>query len=391
MNQPHPAFEHLQKGAKYLTPHTYFMYRVLYYDAYALYYRRCKEYDKALSQLDSTIVLLQEAFSSDYVNQLSAKADILVEAGRSQEALPIYEKVLQMKDSLVTELSDKQMKLIQSNYHINKIALEEEQLKNKIQLIVLIVIGTTLIVLVFFMLRIFRVRKALKIAESETRKATRIAEKANETKNHFLANMSYNIRIPLNGVVGFSQLIASEPNMDEDTRKEFSAIIQKNTEELMQLVNDVLDLSRLEANMMKFQIQEYDAVALCNDAIYMARMRNEETIEIYFDTHIETQPITTDTGRLIQALVSTLTYPQKNTTHREITFTLTRDDSGKQICFRISNSPLADPEFNSQEVSIRHDINRLLLQHFGGSYNITADEQERPVINFTYPLDIISE
>ena len=193
----------------------------------------------------------------------------------SQEALPIYEKVLQMKDSLVTELSDKQMKLIQSNYHINKIALEEEQLKNKIQLIVLIVIGTTLIVLVFFMLRIFRVRKALKIAESETRKATRIAEKANETKNHFLANMSYNIRIPLNGVVGFSQLIASEPNMDEDTRKEFSAIIQKNTEELMQLVNDVLDLSRLEANMMKFQIQEYDAVALCNDAIYMARMRNE--------------------------------------------------------------------------------------------------------------------
>lgn len=49
MNQPHPAFEHLQKGAKYLTPHTYFMYRVLYYDAYALYYRRCKEYDKALA------------------------------------------------------------------------------------------------------------------------------------------------------------------------------------------------------------------------------------------------------------------------------------------------------------------------------------------------------
>lgn len=146
------------------------MYRVLYYDAYALYYRRCKEYDKALSQLDSTIVLLQEAFSSDYVNQLSAKADILVEAGRSQEALPIYEKVLQMKDSLVTELSDKQMKLIQSNYHINKIALEEEQLKNKIQLIVLIVIGTTLIVLVFFMLRIFRVRKALKIAKAKLAK-----------------------------------------------------------------------------------------------------------------------------------------------------------------------------------------------------------------------------
>ncbi len=159
----------------------------------------------------------------------------------------------------------------------------------------------------------------------------------------------------------------------------------------MQLVNDVLDLSRLEANMMKFQIQEYDAVALCNDAIYMARMHNEGAIEIHFDAHIGTQTITTDTGRLIQALASALTYPQKNTVHREITFTLTRDDSGKQLCIRISNSPLTDPEFNSQKVSIRHDINRLLLQHFGGSYNITSDEQGRPVIIFTYPLDSISE
>ena len=159
----------------------------------------------------------------------------------------------------------------------------------------------------------------------------------------------------------------------------------------MQLVNDVLDLSRLEANMMKFQIQEYDAVALCNDAIYIARMRNEEAIEIHFDTPIETQPITTDTGRIIQALVSTLTYPQKSTKRREITFTLTRDDTGKQLCFRISNSPLADPEFNSQQVSIRHDINHLLLLHFGGSYSITTDEQGRSVIIFTHPLDIISE
>ncbi len=391
MKQPHSAFEHLQEGARHLTPHTYFMYRVLYYDAYALYYRYCKEYDKALCRLDSTIVLLQGTFGYDYVYQLSTKADILVEAGRSREALPIYERILQMKDSLVTELSDKQMILLQSNYNTNKTALEEEQLKNKIQLIALIIIGVTLIVVACFMLRVFRVRKALKTAESETRKATRTAEKANEAKNHFLANMSYNIRIPLNGVVGFSQLIASEPDMDEETRKEFSAIIQKNTEELMQLVNDVLDLSRLEANMMKFQIQEYDAVALCNDAIYMARMHNEGTVEIHFDAHIGTQTITTDTGRLIQALVSTLTYPQKSTVHREITFTLTRDDSEKLLCIRISNSPLADPEFNSQKVSIRHDINRLLLQHFGGNYNITSDEQGQPVIIFTYPFDSISE
>lgn len=165
--------------------------------------------------------------------------------------------------------------------------------------------------------------------------------------------MSY-IRIPLNGVVGFSQLIASEPNMDEDTRKEFSAIIQKIPKNWCNWLMTYWTCR--QANMMKFQIQEYDAVALCNDAIYMARMRNEETIEIYFDTHIETQPITTDTGRLIQALVSTLTYPQKNTTHTKITFTLTRDVRQTDM-FPHQQQPTGRSEFNS--VSIRHDINRL--------------------------------
>ena len=87
--------------------------------------------------------------------------------------------------------------------------------------------------------------------------------------------MSYNIRTPLNNVVGFSQLIACEPNIDEGTRKEYSNIIHQSSEKLMRLVNDVLDLSRLEAQMMKFQIQVYDAVELCNEACYMARMKNE--------------------------------------------------------------------------------------------------------------------
>lgn len=390
MKQPQFVLDHLQQGAEYLTPHTYFMYRVLYYDAYASYYRLCKKYDQALSMLDSTVTQLKEAFSSDYVNQLSAQADILVEAGRSKEALPIYEEVLQMKDSLVTELSDKQMELIQNNYHINKIALEEEQLKNKIQTIILLIVAVTLIVLIFFMIRIYRIRKALKTAESETRKATLVAEKANETKNHFLSNMSYNIRIPLNGVVGFSQLIASEPDMDEKTRKEFSAIIQKNSEELMRLVNDVLDLSRLEANMMKFQIQEYDVVEICKDALYMARTKNNGNIDIQFDAQIETQPITTDTGRFIQTLLSTLVYPQKCAEHRDILLTLSRDDEKMQIQIRVTNSPLADPEFLSQEVSIRHDINRLLLEHFGGSYTVTVDWQGGHVIDLTYPINRIS-
>ena len=274
---------------------------------------------------------------------------------------------------------------------MDKMILEEQISRNQIQIVILGVIAVALIFLTFVMIRVYRIRRALKKAESETRTATRTAEEANESKNRFLSNMSYNIRIPLNGVVGFSQLIASEPDMIESTRKEFATIIQKNTEELMQLVNDVLDLSRLEANMMKFQIHEYDVVSLCNDAIYMARMKGEGYIDILFKTDIPMQNIITDTARLTQTLLDLLTYPDRCNKQREITFTLSRDVEAGLIRFHIVNSPLADPEFISQKVSIRHDINRLLLEHFGGSYIVSTDEQGRTVIDLTYPFDYRSE
>lgn len=105
-----------------------------------------------------------------------------------------------------------------------------------------------------------------------------IAEEANEVKSRFLANMSYNIRIPLNNVVGFSQLLSTDMGLDDKEKLEYSEIIQANSTDLIQLVNDVLDLSRLEAKMMKFQIQNCEMREICNDLIYMA---GETVTDIY--------------------------------------------------------------------------------------------------------------
>ena len=69
------------------------------------------------------------------------------------------------------------------------------------------------------MFRINLIRKALKISEKETHKATRQTEEANEMKNRFLSNMSHAIRVPLNGVLGFSQIIANEAEIDDQTRR----------------------------------------------------------------------------------------------------------------------------------------------------------------------------
>lgn len=384
------AHEHLVKAKKFLNKDTYFMYQVLYYDTHATYYQKIKQYQTASDCIDTTLTMLKKDFLSDYAEQLLKKARIWMEAGQSDRALPLYQRAIALKDSTSTVLSNTQMDQIKNNYKLDKIELEQNRQNNVMRLLCLIVIFFILIVLFIVMFRASLVRKALKSSEAEIRKSSELVRNANEMKNRFLSNMSYNIRTPLNNVVGFSQLIASEPNMNEEIRQEYSNIIHKSSEYLLKLVNDVLDLSRLEANMMKYQLQDYDIVALCNEACYMARMRNEKTeIEVDFSTEIESLTIKVDTTRLTQTLLSTLTYPQECADKRSIRFTLTKQE--EILCFRISNSPLADPAFTSQETYIRNDINRLLLEHFKGTYEVNASSQAKPEIVFTYPIAFESE
>ena len=394
-NQPLLAYSHIEKSKKYLTENTYFMYKVLYYDIYAEYYQSIKQYQQASAYIDTTLTMLKKDFTSDYAEQLLKQAKIWVEAEDYNKATTLYQQALAIKDSAAMALSNTQMEQIKKSYNLDKIELKQQKQTNQIRLTSLVAITAILIVLFISLFRLFKIRKALKYSESEIRKAAETVRVTNEIKNRFLSNMSYNIRTPLNNVVGFSQLIASEPNIDENTREEYSAIIHQSSEKLMRLVNDVLDLSRLEAKMMKFQIQDYDAVALCNEVCYMARMNNEKTgIQIRFTSEVDSLSLHTDTTRLGHALLSTLTYPQEyepeeQPEERIIYFTVSQN--GGMLQFRILNSPLADENFTSQETIIRHEINQLLLAYFGGIYQVNAQGTEGSEIVFAYPIASESE
>lgn len=392
--QPQCAYEHLVKSKDYMSENSYFVYQVLYFDTYADYYQSINQYEQAANYIDTTLTMLKADFPSDYAEQLLKKAKIWTEANNCEMAIPLYQEALAIKDSAATTLANTQMEQIKSSYNLDKRNLEQEKQNNRICLLFLIVICIILIVLFVFMFRLSIVRKALKCSENEIRNAADTVRKTNEIKNRFLSNMSYNIRTPLNNVVGFSQLIACELNIDEETRKEYSNIIHQSSDRLMRLVNDVLNLSRLEAQMMKFQIQVYDVVELCKEACYMANMKNGETgIRVEFSTEVEAQSIRTDSAQLTQALLSMLTYPpehqQEDKQERIIRFILSRKDDA--FYFRINNSPLADMAFASQETVIRHEINQLLLTHFGGSYQVDAQAPEGPEIVFTYPIASESE
>ena len=386
INAPEQAYPHLIKSKEYLNKNTYFTYRILYFDTLAQYNRTIGKYQQALNYIDTTLIMLKKDFPNDYAEQLLEKARIWKQVGQNEKAILFYEQALSLKDSVTTELSNTQMKQIKKKYNIEKNELEQEKRNNRTQLLYLVFIFVILILLFIFMARLFMILKALKHSECEIRKATETVRQTNEMKNRFLSKMSYNIRIPLNNVVGFSQLIACESNIDKEARQEYTNIIHQSSEKLMKLVNDVLDLSRLEAQMMKFQVQDYDVIELCKEVCYMARVQNEQTgINVDFSTKIDSPIIIhTDTRRLTQALLSALVYPQEHRQERYIRFILSREKD--VLHFQISNSPLADPAFVSQETIIRHDINLLLLQHFGGDYFVNQETPENPEIVFIYPI-----
>ena len=368
------AWEHLQKVDEYYTPNTFLPYQISRLQAYAEYHRSLNDYKKSLEYLDDAIRLVKQMSFPDVILYTAMKADILVDMGRANESLDIYKKVMRDKDSLYRNLSHTQMEQIQSLYDMDKLLLQREQWRAKIHIIFLAVIGTALLALITFVVNMYLSRKRLQRDAKEAARLNQVAEEANEVKSRFLANMSYNIRIPLNNVVGFSQLLSTDMGLDEKEKQEYSEIIQTNSTELIQLVNDVLDLSRLEAKMMKFQIQE-----MCSDLVGMARINSDGHIHAQLETDVESQVLRMDANRFNQAVINMLLYPVPNDTDREVKMRLERDERNELLIFHIINSPLADPAFSSQQVSIRLKINQLLFEHFGGSFVISEEEEGTPI------------
>ena len=386
LQRPAEAWEYLQKAERHLSTSSFLPYRLIRLAAYAEYYQLTKEYDKALVYLEDAIELVTPISLDNAMIYGLQKADILVKMGFPDDALPIYKQITKARDSLYTVFSTSQIEQIQSLYNMDQLLFQKEQRQATFHRICLVTSIIIIIALLLFNLHMYRSRKRLQQDEKEMRKLAIIAEEANEVKSRFLANMSYNIRIPLNNVVGFSQLLSTDNELDEEERKEYSGIIQTNSGELIQLVNDVLDLSRLEANMMKFQLQDCNVKEWCNELGCLIQMRSEGRILLELQVEVGDVRIHTDVNRLTQIVTSMLLYPNDCKETRKVSMFLVNHPDKHIIACRIENSPIADSWFASQKVSVQQKINQLFFEHFKGTYQTeNVEEGEIAVITFTYP------
>lgn len=321
------------------------------------------------------------------IHQEALRADSLTANGQAEAALPIYKKVMERTDSLHKTLTDAKIKQIRNLYAIGLLELEKTKQQLYFRSTCISLICVALLILLYFVLRIYRNSRKLQKDEQETRRLVLIAQEANEQKGRFLTNISYNIRIPLNNVVGLSQVILDNTELSEEERKEYSAIIQDSSAELIELVNDILDLSRLEAGMTKFQMQAYDVQEWSRELLYMTQMHSEGHIHLQLQAETEDVRIHTDVNRFTQIVSRMLLYPNHCKEDREVKMSLIYQAKENKIVCRIENSPSVDPDFASQKVAIRQNISLLFFQHFKGDFEIdtTENSSKLPVIQFTYP------
>lgn len=318
------------------------------------------------------------------INRGIRQADSLVRAGKPEEALSFYKKSLKSKDSLYNLVTTSQMKEILSLYNVDKLVLQKEQRRSLFHQISLLISIIIIIALLFFNIRIYRSRKRLQEDEKEMKRLTAIAEEANEIKSRFLTNMSYNIRIPLNNVVGFSQLMTEDTGLNEEEKREYSGIIQNNSTELIQLVNNVLDLSRLEANMMKFQLQNYNVQEWCNELPCLIQMQSEGRIFLELQADAGDAIIHTDVSRFTQMIFNMLLYPVECQETRKVRMQLNYQPENQEISCRIENSPLADPAFASQKTAHTPENRRTVFS----TLRRKLPDRERIMGNSNYSIHI---
>ncbi len=163
-----------------------------------------------------------------------------------------------------------------------------------------------------------RLKRKLEKKSAELFEAKEMAEESNRLKSAFLANMSHEIRTPLNAIVGFSNLLA-EPDFPEEEKKQVSSIIANNSELLLTLITDILDISGLETGKLHFVFKDINVGEICTQVLNTSGHLKKPGVEYKF---VNTEPdlvIRSDAHRLSQVLLNLVTNAAKFTEKGEIT------------------------------------------------------------------------
>jgi hypothetical protein len=374
-------------------------YTAACYRALAADYHDKEKADEALALYNQLLeVVSNNKRSLEYRWICAEKIYLYKLLGRFDEACQIYKELYSVTDTLASKSYIRQINALKATYQVDEIELENKAQQNKM-VVVLIFIGLGLLTFISMLAIWLRRQKKVVVMSTETLEQLRHnAENATRAKSIFLSNMSHEIRTPLNALSGFSALLTEE-GLDDSTRRQCTDIIQQNSELLLKLINDVIDLSSLEFGKMQFSIAEHDAVATCRNVTDTVGKVKQTQAELLFETSLEELYIETDDSRLQQVLINLLINATKFTPDGSITLKLEKQ-SEEMALFSVTDTGCGIPkekqasifqrfeklDENAQGSGLGLSICQLIIEHIGGKIWIDPDYTGGSRFVFTHPI-----
>lgn len=336
-----------------------------------------------------SVIYLQVAYS---------KAGLLVKMNRMGEAARLYEEINRVTDSVVAPSYAHRINSLRTSYRENRIKVENKAAFNRI-FTSGILIGILLLAGIFYLSLHIRKQNEKIAASKKLLEQSRLqAENALKTKSLLLSNMSHEIRTPLSALSGFSSLL-SEPALDPETRRQCGEIIQQNSDLLLKLIDDVIDLSNFEIGNMKFNFGLHDAVVICRNVIDTIDKVKQTQAALRFTTSLESLEIYTDESRLQQLLINLLINATKFTSRGSITLGVERQAENTAL-FSVTDTGCGIPlekqskifgrfeklNENAQGTGLGLSICQLIVERIGGRIWIDSTYTDGCRFCFTHPL-----
>ncbi|EKU89150.1 hypothetical protein HMPREF9447_03475 [Bacteroides oleiciplenus YIT 12058] len=402
-NNPDKAREYIQEAEEW------YEYYPFYFHSSILKYIQA-EYAKSTGNDEQAIELYNELTDhtngantyNKYLKMKNALAYLYTQRGKPKEACTAYQDINAARDSINARNYSSQINLLRTIYQVDRLEMNNQSQRN--QLLSYSIIGCILI-LAISSVSVFYIRKInRRLANSQLRleKARQAAENSIRTKSLFLSNMSHEIRTPLNALSGFSGIL-TDANIDAATRQQCNEIIQQNSDLLLKLIDDVVDLSSLEIGKMQFHFANNDAVFICRNVVDTVEKIKQTAASVLFDTSLEKLEIYTDEARLQQLLINLLINATKFTTEGSITLSLDMQTEETAI-FTVTDTGCGiAPEKqgqifnrfeklneNAQGSGLGLSICQLIVERFGGKIWIDPEYKNGSRFQFTHPVHSVN-
>ena len=235
--------------------------------------------------------------------------------------------------------------------------------------------------------------------EEELTKARDKAQQSDKLKSAFLANMSHEIRTPLNAIVGFSNLLVDgDMAFKKEEIKEFLSLIHLNCEQLLALISDILDLSKIESNTMVFNITEQPLTPLLQNILRAQQINVPQEVELLLDLPATDTIITTDPLRLKQVINNLINNAIKFTSKGTVTLGYKQNNDQVSIFVKDTGTGIDEDKINRiferfykgdnfvQGTGLGLAISHTIIEHLKGTITVTSKVGEGSCFTIQHPV-----